>query len=369
MFENYKISMFNRKGMLYIQFYIDGKLKQKSTRLKDTPQNRKLIKNEVIPQLLLKLKSGEFSQKKAREFDYYASIYLRQKEHIKSYFEYQNIVLKQLYPLFKNKKVDKITKGEIKEWINKRLLEISPKRLRHILNILASILDIALDYEHIQTNPARNIKLPPHKKIRQMQPFTEEEVKTLLNNAEGTLKYYLAIAFYTGMRPGEIIALTISDINLNEMYININKRVKKGAIDTPKTPNSIRKVPIFDELLPYLHELIQKAKNDKSLILFYTKSGRRYFSPDKLHNMWYKLLKKCNIKKRVLYNTRHTFATLSIKKDIPIYIVSQILGHKNIQETLQTYAKFINNEHLNINRQIFTLTDKTTDTHQQLRTI
>ena len=363
MIENPKVSLFNRKGKLYVQYYLNGKCIQKSLKKDYTKENVKLAKKFVIPEIERKILLGEIkeSKKKVKEFEYYANIYLKQKESLKSYYEYENIVINQLFPLFKNRKVNEITKGEIKEWCDKRLNKITPKRLKNILNILIAILDIAVDYEHIQTNPAKNIKLPTHKPIRDMKPFTEEEVKLLIQNAQGQLKNYLAVAFYTGMRPGEIIALTMSDVNFNEMYINVNKRIRKGRIDTPKTKNSIRKVPILENFKSYLEDLIQKAKEKKVFNLFTTKNNKPYYSSDKLHKEWYSLLEKCNVKKRVMYNARHTFATIAIKKGIPIYNVSQILGHRNTQETLETYAKFVNNEHLKINRNLLLFTDNLTD--------
>jgi integrase len=235
--------------------------------------------------------------------------------------------------------------------------------MKNLLNILAAIFDIAIEYEHIEINPAKNIRLPAHKTVREMFPFTEEEVKILIDNAEGQFKNYLAVAFYTGMRPGEILALTISDIDLENMTITVNKRIRKGVINTPKTKNSIRKVPILKKLKPYLKDLIQKAKKKKVFNLFTTKNNKLYYSSDKLHKSWYALLEKCNIKKRVMYNTRHTFATMAIKKGIPIYQVSQILGHRNTQETLETYAKFIHNEHLKIDRNLALFTDNSTDSN------
>ena len=363
MIDNPRVSLFNRKGKLYVQYYIEGQLKQKSLKMPYTKEYIKLAKKQIVPQIERKILSGEYKQlnKKAKEFEHYASIYLRQKEDLKSYYEYENIVTNQLLPLFKHKKVNEITKGEIKEWIDKRLQEISSKRMRNILNILIAILDVAIEYEHISVNPAKNIKLPSHKKVRDMKPFNEEEVNLLIENAEGQFKNYLAVAFYTGMRPGEIIALTISDVNLDEMYINVNKRVRKGTSDTPKTKNSIRKVPILQSLLPYIEYLVKVAKEKQTFNLFTTKTGKRYYSSDKLHKEWYSLLEKCSLPKRVMYNTRHTFATLAIKRGIPIYNVSQILGHRNTQETLESYAKFINNEHLKINRNIDLFTDNVTD--------
>ncbi len=353
MFENYNISMFNRNGKLYIQYYLDGKIKQKSTRLPDTPKNRKLVQKEVIPQLILKLKSGELSKKNPKEFDYYASIYLRQKEHLKKYEEIQSVVINQFYQNFgKNTRIDKISKAQIREWIDKRLLEVTPQRVKRLLNILKAIFDIAIEYEHIEKNPAENIKLPPPKRIREMKPFTPKEVKMLINNAEGYFKNYLAVAFFTGMRPGEIVALTLDDINLNGMYIDVNKRLKKAKIDTPKTKSSFRKVPIPKKLLPYLQDQINRTKKLNTNILFHNPKGEYLYDADRLHFHWKNLLKKCGLKHRAMYNTRHTFATLMIKNEVPIHLVSQTMGHKTIKETLSTYAKFLPDENLKIDRDI-----------------
>ncbi len=367
MIENPRVSLFNRNGILYVQFYVNGKLKQKSLKKPYTKENVKLAKKYIVPEIEKKILLGEVSNtnKTAKNFEFYVDIYLRQKEELKSYQEYYNIVMHQLLPLFKHRNISTIKRGEIKAWVDEKLQTVTPKRVRHILGILSAIFEIAVEYEHIRTNPAKNIKLPHHKPKREMKPFSKEEVAVLLKNAEGQFKNYLAIAFHTGMRPGEIIALTISDIDFDNKIINVNKRIRKGVIDTPKTKNSIRKIPLMDELMPYLKKQIKIAKEKKTFTLFTTKNAKPYHSSDKLHNMWYELLQKCNIKNRVMYNTRHTFATQAIKRGLAIYIVSQILGHKNVQETLTTYAKFINNEHLQIDRKLSIFTDSVTDSSSE----
>jgi len=172
MIENPKVSLFNRNGKLYVQYYLDGKCIQKSLKKDYTKENIKLAKKFVIPEIERKILLGEIkdTKQKVREFEYYVNIYLKQKESLKSYYEYENIVNNQLIPLFKNKKVSKITKGEIKKWCDEKLNKVTSKRLKNILNILIAILDIAVEYEHIQTNPAKNIKLPFHKPVREMKP-------------------------------------------------------------------------------------------------------------------------------------------------------------------------------------------------------
>lgn len=80
----------------------------------------------------------------------------------------------------------------------------------------------------------------------------KEEARTLISQADGWFKNLVAFLFFTGMRQGEVIPLTWDDIDMDNMVINVDKRIKKGVIDTPKTASGIRKVPIFDILKPYL---------------------------------------------------------------------------------------------------------------------
>lgn len=355
MIENYRICLFNKNNKLYVQYYLNGKQRQKSLKMPYTKENVKKAKKYFIPELEKKLILGEIKDKKkiTKEFDFYASIFLRQKENLKKYKEIENIVINQFYPVFgKNTKIDKITRGVVRQWVDQKLQKVTPQRVKRLLNTLAAIFDIAIQYEHIETNPARNIILPPPKKVKEMKPFTPEEVKLLIENAEGYFKNYLAIAFFTGMRPGEIVALTLEDINLEKLYIDVNKRLKKGEINTPKTKSSIRKVPIPKKLLPYLQNQIKKAKEKGTNILFFNQKGHYLYDADRLHHHWKKLLKKCNIKHRAMYNTRHTYATLMIKNEVPIHLVSQSMGHKTIKETLSTYAKFLPDENLKMSRDI-----------------
>jgi len=352
-FNEPKVSLYCRNGVLYVKFTnLRGKEIRKS--LKVPCSRKKEFKKNFVPLLKRKILTGEYDEGyKVEKFEWYAKKYLKQKENIKSYHEFENIVNHQLLPVFGNMKIDEIKRGDIKKWVDEQLNHKTPKTLSKILGILKNIFHIAIEYEHIKDNPASNIKLPSHKKIREMQPFNEKEVKLLIDNAEGFFKNYLAIAFYTGMRPGEIIALTLSDINLEKMCITVNKRIKKGIIDEPKTKSSIRKVPIPNELQPYLEDQIQRAKKAGVIMLFFTpKTKKKFYDADKLDVYWKRLLQKSNMPYRVKYNTRHTFATLMIKNNVPIHIISQTMGHKNIQETLTTYAKFLPDENLKIDRNI-----------------
>jgi integrase len=85
MIENPKVSLFNRKGKLYVQYYLNGKCIQKSLKRDYTKENVKLAKKFVVPEIERKILLGEITDKKTkvREFEYYADIYLKQKENLK----------------------------------------------------------------------------------------------------------------------------------------------------------------------------------------------------------------------------------------------------------------------------------------------
>ena len=364
------ISFFNRKGKLYVQFEANGKKYQRSTKLEDTPKNRTFVKKEVVPKLQYKILSGEFAkqQETIYIFSEFATKYKMAKDGLKTYRHLRGIVDNKLLPIFGKKEVSKISRGEIKEFADNLLLDLTPKRTRMILNTLRAIFDIAVDYEHIVTNPADNIKLPKHKPLK-MQPFTPNEVHTLITHADGWFKNMVAVAFYTGMRQGEMIALTISDIDFNTMTINIDKRIAQGEIDTPKTESSIRKVPIFDALVPYLKNQLELCKQEMCFSLFFNPHTKEsFYDSKKLSKYWYSLLDNCGFEHRRFYNTRHSFVTNMIRSGaVSILDVSQMVGHKTIEETISTYTKFFPEEHLKVSRKIDPFTCKTTDTRLQMR--
>ena len=345
---------------LYVQFYIDGKCIQRSTKLLDTKFNRLKIKREIIPQLEIKIAQGEFNkEKKSKDFNFFSDKYLAQKENLKSYKEWYNIVYNQLIPVFGNRDITSIKKYEIKEFIAHKLKTVSPRRARTLINVISSIFDIAIDYEVISSNPSQAIQLPRHTK-KEFVVFSKDEVTTLLETADNWFKNFLAFAFYTGARLGELIALTWNDVDLDNRVISINKRVKKGSIDTPKTKSSIRDIPIFDDLVPYIRNQMKESKHVH--VFVNPKTDKMFYGTEKLKVHWVKLLEECDMPYNMLYSTRHTFITTMLKTSkLNMIIIAQIVGHSNTSMIVKNYAKFIKGEHLNVDRDISLFTDKITD--------
>jgi len=325
----------SKNGKLYV--LVDGIYKD--TGLVDSLENRDLLKTEILPELNMTI-------------EHFAKIYLKQKTYLKTYKEIENLTNRYILPKWGKYRVTSIKKYQVKEWVSELSIKMSFKTIRKYLTPLKAIFDIAIEYELIDKNPADNLSLPTHKKI-DINPFSQSEVNLLLENSRGWFCNYLAVAFFTGARGGEIIALKKSDIDFQNNLININKSISNGIITTPKTQSSIRVIPIFKALKPYLLEQIEITQ---SKFLFHPLNAPYFNNSNAVRGdtklgRWVRLLNKLNIEYRKIYATRHTFITQMLNSgNFKIMDIARIVGHSNTQMIFSNYAKYIEAEHLKIDK-------------------
>lgn len=362
------ISIFRRGKRLYLKYKVGAQTIQKSTGLQDTPENRKYLKIAVLPELERKIATGEAEAEIKRKrtpmaLSHYAKKYCDSKEHLKTFWELlaQVKIIERRFDM----DVDEINRGQVKDWAQEMLRKgLSPKTVRRYINVLGAILEVAIDHEVIERNPASGIKLPAAEdERRSREPFSKAEVDFLLERSSGWFRNYLAVAFYTGARPGEILALKPEDIDLNQRTIRIERNIQHGKITTPKTRYSIRTIPIFDPLLPYLRGQLMNAGE----WLFQSPSGGPYYGARKVLYHWDKLVEETKVRRRDLYTTRHTFITHMLQSGtVSILELAQIVGHKNAQQIMTHYARFINEQHLKIRRDIDPFGDYSGDTEEEV---
>ncbi len=338
---------FLRGNTIWIVYYVDDVRYRKSTKLKNTPSNIKIVKNTIIPELMIKIATGGIYKKKPKTFRYYGDIFLKHKENRLRDFLHKLPYFQRIINYFDNQDIDKISRLDIKEYLNNLDMKSMSKNIYK--SAIKEIFELAVDDEVISSNPALNIKLAPDTK-EDIEYFSKDEVIKILDASYGVIKPYLLIAFNTGMRPEEILGLQFKDFE--DGYINIKRVRTKGRIDYPKTKSSFRKIPypsfIFDE--------IKKLKNN-SLFLF-----GNIDDAGKLRYQWAKVLRDSNLEHKKLYCTRHTFATLMLKDNIvSINELAGLLGHSSPKVTLTHYTSVINPELVNLGKN-FSLFSQSTDT-------
>lgn len=249
------------------------------------------------------------------------------------------------------KETDEITKSAVLCWLND--IKAKRKTIRPVFFAIKPAFDLAVSDGLLAKNPFSGISMPSSN-IAKIECFKQEEIKILLDNAQDYFKLYLAVAFYTGARSGEILALTWDDINFLKKEIYISKSLSNGIVSNTTKTKVDRIVPLFDELLPYLKNF---AKNQSKWI-FCDKKGGHFFGSPTLRKHWLKLISKTGIPYKPLRQTRHTFATYMVKKalkkdsKIELFWVSKILGHSTLKMTIDTYVRMFKDEHLKIDRDI-----------------
>lgn len=273
--------------------------------------------------------------------------------------------------------IDSVYKNHISKDIGAWYIDkITPFKLRSIVNNWFSacgyvtatmcytytkiMLEYAYRYELIEENPMNRVAKPSRKRkekssIIKTNYYTSTELQAFLSGAKKagikayTIFYLLA---YTGMRIGELLALTWSDINFQEKYIQINKTVSKdqngnSIIDPPKTEKSNRNIYIDDaviEVLKQWHYAQQKDLNILSLNpmnndqLIFSNNNNELLENATVANMNVRICIKNHLRRITIHGFRHTHATLLLKAGVPIQTISARLGHANTQITLNTYV-------------------------------
>lgn len=318
-----------RGSLIWLNYYVDGVRKQKSTKLKNTPENIKVVTSKIIPALDIKIATGEIYKKKPKTFEYYGGIFLKQKDKQKSYYS-KLPKWKRVIEFFKNREIDTITRLDIKEYLNSLNIKSSSKSAYK--SCINEVFELAVDDGTIINNPSFNIKLPRDNR-QSIEYYSKEEVNKLIDVSYGLFKVYLYIAFNTGLRSGEILGLQIGDFE--EKFISIKRTRTKGVVGTGKTWNAIRKIPYPSFIL----DEVKKIQTNHIFIFGdIDDSG-------KLDYLWRNSVSLANVKKLRMYNTRHTFATLMLQdKIVSINELAGLLGHSSAKTTLDRYTSVIDSK-------------------------
>ena len=203
----------------------------------------------------------------------------------------------------------------------KRESEISPKTINNILIVLGTCLKAAFEEEIIE-------KMPILKKLRfqakAVRSVSEDELQILLNNTTGMLKELILFASKTGVRFGEMIALSWDQVILddNNPRIVIEKSVSRGILGGTKT-NKIRYIPLTNEICELL-----RSKENKTGLLFPGKKGLYASQSTFIHEL-HKACDRAGIKRTGFHGFRHGFCSSLSEAGVPLMDMRDLMGHSS----------------------------------------
>lgn len=221
---------------------------------------------------------------------------------------------------------------------------LSASTVNGIITVIQNSLQTAYNLGYIQNDVSRKIKRPRLNE-KQVTCFTIAEQKQIeqevLQSKKPKMKGIL-ICLYTGLRIGELLALEWTDIDFSKEELSITKtcfdgKDKNGLFcritNTPKTDTSIRVIPIPKKLIPILKDMKKSAKNQ-----YLISDSEKTLAVRSYQRSFERLLIKLGIPKKGFHALRHTFATRALEVGVDVKTLSEILGHKNANVTLQRYA-------------------------------
>ena len=246
-----------------------------------------------------------------------------------------------ILPFFGSKPINEIKASDVRRWQAKLMSSpnnYSQTYLKKINTELNSIINYAKRFYDLNTNPCGKAGTIGKAKAEEMHYWTYDEYIAFRDGVKDKSLSYICfeVLYWTGMREGELLALSPADIDLDNKTISINRTYQriegKDVFTSPKTRKSKRKIPIPDFLCQELSDYIQSR--------YMLDADERLFPVTKSY-LSHEMIRGCKntgVKKIRIHDIRHSHASLLINQGCDALMLADRLGHEKVSTTLNTYS-------------------------------
>ena len=262
--------------------------------------------------------------------------------------KYQNQLDSHIIPILGSLKIIEITNDDIITFCDMLLSQkrLAPKTVSDLLSRVKSICKYAIMHGYDVNIHPECVNLPQaNEEIRVLSFAEEEALLNYLNERSDLTSLGVLVCLFTGIRIGELCALMWHDISLSDHELHIRrtmqrlKNLDKNAdrktyisIDEPKSKCSIRTVPIPENII----DSLRQAYVPEGYLL--TGSNHSFVEPRTMDSRFKSILASCGISDASFHSLRHSFATRCVEAGVDIKVLSEILGHANVNITLNRYV-------------------------------
>lgn len=271
--------------------------------------------------------------------------YMKHTIKIRTYNRYKSICDLHLIKDLGEYELEELKPNVLQDFLLKKIYDhYSTNTIKGIVSVLKQALKLAITLEFVDKEYCSNLKMPSSEE-KEISVFTKKEqqvIESFCLNHKKRNYIGIVICLYTGIRLGELLALTWDDIDFNSNLLTINKTSYSAKVDgktqiivdKPKTKKSNRVIPLPNQLVKLL-KIIKKESNSKYVI---TTRNSGIVGNRSYQRTFKFILKKVNVPYRNFHSLRHTFATNAIELGMDVKTLAEILGHTNAMITLNRYS-------------------------------
>jgi len=326
-------------GYIYAKTYreakaklIDAIAKNASTRVNDTPPKDSELFSDIAQEWL------DYQGPKVKE---------------STYNKYCNLLAAYILPQFSGLAISNITHEIIERQCNELLQNggiqrngLSPKTVSDTLSVVRRILKYASASGRITQNDGQSVRIKSSsKEIRVLSRYEQNKLLAYLQQNPNRINTGIMLCLFTGMRVGEICALHWEDISLSEQTVYVHQTMQRiqtksdkafktrVVVTTPKSSCSIRLIPLPETLSEHISKHCAPTTG-----YFLTNSKEKFIEPRTMQNHFKRIIKECGLDNTNYHILRHTFATRCVELGFDVKTLSEILGHANVNITMNRYV-------------------------------
>jgi integrase len=247
-----------------------------------------------------------------------------------------------LVKYFGQMNLDIIGQETVQQFVSSVAKDLSRHTITNLLCTLGSILKTAREWGYnVAEVKSGALAIPSDVLKKQPAEFTTAQVHLILGKAEEPWRTLFLLAATTGMRAGELLGLQVGDVDFDTRVIRVRRSTWYGKVQTVKTKQSVRTLPMPDAVASVLKTHIATRPSGADTWLFVTRNNRPPSSNDVVeHHLW-PVLDALGIPHCGLHAFRHTQSSTLVSEGAPITVAQAQLGHTDPRVTLGIYSHVV----------------------------